>query len=421
MSNSQLEDTLDSRSTRSLNIAARVNAVCPHKDRCLLQNLGPESGIQYVHVVPRALAQDDELMNKLEWYWGMARRTIDLDTCYNMFPCGAQFHISHDALRWGLLPSDDIVAQYHDSLTRVHSEFYAERTNFPNIPDGNFSYRFLPLRDMEVVPIIRLRMPTPGNSLGPSDTVTHYFPFDTMPILTSHIHPKFAIFELGRQISAFPIDVKIKLINTTPILCSILDIFRAWSESPPAGFLADTAFNPHPDDEDDDEDEDCSDTGTIPQRKLAPLKKSPPPGKTGVRTLRVLRDRVGLRDRTLRVKEWVDKTQMALEAHPEPPSSPHLCDSPLHPRSTGITATSPRPANDCPLDANLQADVSDAQTLFEIESCGHRRLLDGEAPAAKKQKTLVDHFQSETPHCVDMSIHSPTPVTAPALMKHPAV
>ncbi|KAF7424617.1 hypothetical protein PC9H_009925 [Pleurotus ostreatus] len=388
MSNSQLEDTLDSRSTRSLNIAARVNAVCPHKDRCLLQNLGPESGIQYAHVVPRALAQDDELMNKLEWYWGMARRTIDLDTCYNMFPCGAQFHISHDALRWGLLPSDDIVAQYHDSLTRVHSEFYAERTNFPNIPDGNFSYRFLPLRDMELVPIIRLRMPTPGNSLGPSDTVTHYFPFDTMPILTSHIHPKFAIFELGRQIAAFPMDVKIKLINTTPILCSILDIFRAWSESPPAGFLADTAFNPHPDD-DDDEDEDCSDAGTIPQRELAPLKKSPQPGKTGVRTLRVLRDRVGLRDRTLRVKEWVDKTQLALKTHPSPPSSLQLSDSPLQSRNTDITATSPCLANDYPagLGSNVPVDLPDAEVLFEI---GQKRLLDGEDPASKKQKTLVD-------------------------------
>ncbi|KAF9496610.1 hypothetical protein BDN71DRAFT_1588802 [Pleurotus eryngii] len=388
-----MSHTTGSASTRCTSCVARVNAVCPHGDRCLLQNVGPESGTQYAHLVPRALAQDDELMNKLEWYWGMTRRSLNFDTCYNMFPCGNAFHALHNALKWGLLPSDDIVAQYHDSLTRVHSEFYAERTKFPDISNGNFSYRFLPLRDMEAVTITRhLRIPTPENPMGPSDTVMHFFPFDTMPLLTSHIHPKFAIFELGRQISALPMDLKIKLINATPILCSISDIYRAWSETPPAEFLAYKVFNPHPDDEDDDEDEDCSDAGTIPRRKLAPQKKSRPSGKTGVRALRIIRDRVGFRDRSLRVKEWVDKTQLALKAPPSPPSSLQLSDSPSQSRNTDITATSPCPANDYPagLGSNVPVDLPDAEVLFEIESCSQKRLLDGEDPASKKQKTSVD-------------------------------
>ncbi|KAF9496611.1 hypothetical protein BDN71DRAFT_1445822 [Pleurotus eryngii] len=259
------------------------------------------------------------------------------------------------------------------------------------------------------------------NPLGPSDTVTHYFPFDTMPLLTSHIHPKFAIFELGRQISALPMDLKIKLINATPILCSIIDIYRAWSETPPAGFLADTVFNPLPgdsdddDDEDDPNDEDYSDIKTIPRRDGKRKKATTPPspstrskrsrplGKPKRGTFRAIRDCVPSSDRPLRVKEWVDKTQMALEAHPELSSSPHLCDSPLHSRNNDIMATSPCPANDCPAcsDSNVRVDVSDAETLFEIESCGHKRLLDGENPAAKKQKTSAGEFRSEECHYID--------------------
>ncbi|KAG9225034.1 hypothetical protein CCMSSC00406_0001815 [Pleurotus cornucopiae] len=395
MSNSQSEDTLDSRSTRRLNIVARVNAVCPHKDRCLLRNAGPQIGVQYAHLVPRALAQDDDLMNKLEWYWGMARRTIDLDTCYNMFPCGIAFHAMHDALQWGLLPSDDIVARYHNSLTRVHSEFYAERTNFPNIPNGNFSYRFLPLRDMENAAILRyLRIPTPVNPLGPSDTVTHYFPFDTMPLLTSHIHPKSSLSTLPRfyaPLSTY-IGPGVRLLR--------LDLWQTVFNPPPG----DSDGGDDDDDEDDPQDEDYSDEKTIPRRDGKRKKATTPPSpstrskrsrplpKRG--TLRAIRDCVPSSDRPLRVKEWVDKTQMALEAHPEPPSSP---------RNTDIPATSLCSANDCPAysDSNVRVGVSDAETLFEIESCGHKRLLDGENPAAKKQKTSVDEFRSEGCHCVD--------------------
>lgn len=82
-------------------------------------------------------------MNKLERYWGMTRRTLNLDTRYNVFPCklslcslfqvflnffpgSSGLHVSHDASEWGLLPLDNIVMQYHDSLTKFHSHFLAE-------------------------------------------------------------------------------------------------------------------------------------------------------------------------------------------------------------------------------------------------------------------------------------------------------
>lgn len=64
MPNSQ--DTIGSRSTNCMSCAARVNAVCPRGDRCLIQNVGPESGVQYAHLVPRALAQDDDLVNIID-------------------------------------------------------------------------------------------------------------------------------------------------------------------------------------------------------------------------------------------------------------------------------------------------------------------------------------------------------------------
>ncbi|KAF9495946.1 hypothetical protein BDN71DRAFT_1430620 [Pleurotus eryngii] len=225
-----------------IHYVARVHSVCPHGAFCLLENHATANGVEYAHLVARALSSNNKLMNKLEWYWGMTRRTLNLDTCYNVFPCSSGLHASHDASEWGLLPSDDIVMQYHDSLTKLHSHFLAERTDFHKIPNGHFLYRFLPLRNMEIATITRyLHIPTAEDpSLRPEDLVNYFFPFNSIPPLKSHIHPKFAIFELGLQVSHLPLDEYCSLLITTPILSSVLDIYYAWTRTPPTRFLEDS-------------------------------------------------------------------------------------------------------------------------------------------------------------------------------------
>lgn len=196
---------------------------------------------------------------------------------------------------------------------------------------------------MEIATITRyLRVPTAEDpSLRPEDVVNHFFPFDSIPLLKSHIHPKFAIFELGRQVSHLPLDVYRSLLTTTPILSSVLDIYYAWTRTPPARFLEDTEFNPPPGssdaedseddesggDDDDPNDEDRSKASTIQRRNGKHKRKPPAPPSPSARpkrsrpsrktmggTLREIRSCIPLTDPPLRIKEWVHGIQLALDA-----------------------------------------------------------------------------------------------------------
>ncbi|KAF7426543.1 hypothetical protein PC9H_008912 [Pleurotus ostreatus] len=303
MSNLPLEAMPTSRSTRPRwrdNCVARVHSVCPHGAFCLLGNHAMANGVEYTQLVPRALSSNNKLMNKLERYWGMTRRTLNLDTRYNVFPCSSGLHVSHDASEWGLLPLDNI--------------------------DGHFLYRFLPLRNMETATITRyLRVPTAEDPpLRPEDVVNHFFPFDSIPPLKSHIHPKFAIFELGLQVLHLPLDVYRSLLTTTPIISSVLDIYYAWTRTPPTRFLEDTVKDDESGGDDDDpNDEDWSEASTI-QRRISKRKcKTPTPPSPSARpkrsrpmggTLRAIRSCIPLSNPPLRIKEWVHGTQLALDA-----------------------------------------------------------------------------------------------------------
>ncbi|KZT19361.1 hypothetical protein NEOLEDRAFT_1029002, partial [Neolentinus lepideus HHB14362 ss-1] len=58
----------------------------------------------------------------------------------------------------------------------------------------------------------------------------HNYPFDSMRLLNSHIHPKFAIFELGRKLASLSPDIKNKLITNKGILSLIIQLHGAWTE-----------------------------------------------------------------------------------------------------------------------------------------------------------------------------------------------
>ncbi|KAF7436273.1 hypothetical protein PC9H_003102 [Pleurotus ostreatus] len=298
MSNLPLEAMPTSRSTRPRwrdNCVARVHSVCPHGAFCLLGNHAMANGVEYTQLVPRALSSNNKLMNKLERYWGMTRRTLNLDTRYNVFPCSSGLHVSHDASEWGLLPLDNI--------------------------DGHFLYRFLPLRNMETATITRyLRVPTAEDPpLRPEDVVNHFFPFDSIPPLKSHIHPKFAIFELGLQL--YP-----------PFLTSImlgpgllpLDFWRTQcSTRRLVAVTGDSKDDESGGDDDDPNDKDWSEASTI-QRRISKRKcKTPTPPSPSARpkrsrpmggTLRAIRSCIPLSNPPLRIKEWVHGTQLALDA-----------------------------------------------------------------------------------------------------------
>lgn len=63
----------------------------------------------------------------------------------------------------------------------------------------------------------------------------HRYPFENLPLLKSHLHPKFAIFDAGRKLLKLDPPPYLKLIETFPSLSfsSVQDLYTTWTHDPP--------------------------------------------------------------------------------------------------------------------------------------------------------------------------------------------
>lgn len=70
------------------------------------------------------------------------------------------------------------------------------------------------------------------------DTLSHGYPFDTLPLLKSHLHPKFAIVDAGRKLSSSS-DLLRKLIQILPALepsiTLLLAVYHMWTSEQKGG------------------------------------------------------------------------------------------------------------------------------------------------------------------------------------------
>lgn len=156
----------------------------------------------------------------------------------------------------------------------------------------------------------------------PTDFVVHTYPFASMPLLKSHVHPKFAVYELGRKLFEFSGNLQQTLVRDTPVLGSILQIYMAWDRALSDENLEDLEFNEPPDD-DDDKSKNPSYPGRAPSIRTAPgranLKRSrwdppdspsacrtgqPPSGRAAANVFKTIRSSVPTYDQAQRVKEW---------------------------------------------------------------------------------------------------------------------
>ncbi|EPQ55561.1 hypothetical protein GLOTRDRAFT_110941, partial [Gloeophyllum trabeum ATCC 11539] len=190
-------------------VGHRVEAVDPNGRRCTVEHCPRERAVQLCHVLPRST--HETLLSSLEWFWRMRHRSLNLDTRYNIFPLGASLHFLHDHHRWALLPPDEIVNQYAATLRRGR---VAVREDFPAIGNDIYTYRFLPLHsDMKTFGVTQQTQHPPT-----ADSFASFvYPFDGL-ILRSHIHPKFAIVELGRKMARLGPEVWVPLVTQWPIL-----------------------------------------------------------------------------------------------------------------------------------------------------------------------------------------------------------
>ena len=114
---------------------------------------------------------------------------------------------------------------------------------------------------MEQVPITRQTViPSGTRLLTPDDFATHVYPFQTLPLLKSHLHPKFAIINAGRKLATSSSAYSPQLMLDYPSLSHVLTLYLCWTRSPPPESDQDPAFHrPYDDDASDGDDEDEDD------------------------------------------------------------------------------------------------------------------------------------------------------------------
>ncbi|KAF9037576.1 hypothetical protein BJ165DRAFT_562520 [Panaeolus papilionaceus] len=172
-------------------------------------------------------------MEGLEWGWMIMKGSINLDSRSNVFFLGASMHQLFRDMKWVLLPESDVVVRYYDD------DFLLDREDLPKIEGDVFKYIFVPIRDMEDIYVTR------SSSEEEDGRITVYqYPLDNFPMITSHIHPKYAIFHAGEAISRY-LDRprKISLIQRYPWVQQVERLYRTWAGCLPAESKDDAIYN----------------------------------------------------------------------------------------------------------------------------------------------------------------------------------
>jgi len=65
--------------------------------------------------------------------------------------------------------------------------------------------------------------------------VRHSYPYSSLPLLESHLHPKFAIYDAGMKLKnlLFNREYLIEALANYPSLSKIQDLYRGWNQIPP--------------------------------------------------------------------------------------------------------------------------------------------------------------------------------------------
>ncbi|KAF8151594.1 hypothetical protein B0H34DRAFT_134431 [Crassisporium funariophilum] len=161
--------------------------------RCVVKNSPAEYGVQYTHILRRA-AQDNEL-TKLEYSWGMKYGTLHVDSRYNVMRLEAVLHHLFDNNQWLLLPELHIIKIY---LTASMQRPIKNLKKL--VPAGPYKYKLVATDKLKGYKLDCYNgAPTCNTQAEPNHFSPYFFPFDNLPMITSHIHPRFVICNTGRK------------------------------------------------------------------------------------------------------------------------------------------------------------------------------------------------------------------------------
>ncbi|KAJ2915135.1 hypothetical protein MD484_g5276, partial [Candolleomyces efflorescens] len=227
---------------------ARAEKSDPNQGRCLIQNIDDKDVVELTYVFPRERSGDVKMMRSLEYIWGMREGTLNLDTRRNMFFLGEPLRSLYKKRRWALCPEESVVDKFLCPVPDGHHPKPLVRDRFPELSvsanpkpdvtictlirvllpmqDATFKYTFFPLSEMN----FGILRQTESTAMGVDNFTVHTHPFATLPPVTSHIHPKFALLQLSSHLFNYRSDPYIsKLVKSSRLVRKVLSFYTAWN------------------------------------------------------------------------------------------------------------------------------------------------------------------------------------------------
>lgn len=100
--------------------------------------------------------------------------------------------------------------------------------------------------EMEQKVVVHQHLVSPPGQTGHDHLSIHTYPFRTLPFLSSHLRPEFAILEAGRQLDHLSESERARLIEQVPLLEQISNIYSAWTTQLPPHAMGDKSFIAQP-------------------------------------------------------------------------------------------------------------------------------------------------------------------------------
>ncbi|CAE6417016.1 unnamed protein product [Rhizoctonia solani] len=166
----------------------RLTQLAPDGERCLLTR--QPYALECSHLVARNTR--DPIRLRLASVWGMKNREFYIHDASNMLWLSGDMHVSFDDYNWALLPTKEdleAVVAFDDSRAgnlRAPSHYLQILSN------RIWNYHlvlFRPRLDM----ILRL-------GTNPGSYVVHHYPFETLGLLQSHVHPLYVVYNVGKKV-----------------------------------------------------------------------------------------------------------------------------------------------------------------------------------------------------------------------------
>ncbi|PPR01853.1 hypothetical protein CVT24_001741 [Panaeolus cyanescens] len=205
-----------------------------NKKRCLIENCSPSKAVGMAHIWDRQTKSS--IVEALEWGWGMRKGSLNLDTSRNILFLGASLHELYKNRKWALVPEESVVRQY------LYKSFDLPlwRNDFRDIQGETFKYTFQPIQDMEDIYVAR------QSTDDPQEVAVHEYPFETFPVLTSHVHPKYVILHLGDILcSGLERSARRRILEKYPWLALVESLYLRWVAYLPEDADQDPTYVPH--------------------------------------------------------------------------------------------------------------------------------------------------------------------------------